>query len=121
MTAFTIEHIADPLRLAKLAEALIPIMDAAGEAIMAVKEASKSDDHYQGVAAKEKSDGSPVTLADARAEAMILPALAALAPDLRVISEEHAASHHLQAPSTHLCALQRCHRCQGNLLLHQGR
>ena len=95
MTAFTIEHIADPLRLAKLAEALIPIMDAAGEAIMAVKEASKSDDHYQGVAAKEKSDGSPVTLADARAEAMILPALAELAPDLQVISEEHAASHHL--------------------------
>lgn len=37
-----------------------------------------------------KSDGSPVTAADAAAEAVILPALAALSPDIPVISEESA-------------------------------
>jgi len=95
MINFTIDHIADPAHLAKLAKALIPVMDAAGDAIMAVKEASKTGGHKKGVAANEKSDGSPVTVADARAEAIILPALAELAPDLRVISEEHDASHSL--------------------------
>ena len=95
MTRFSIDHISDPLRLAKLIEALIPVMDAAGDAIMMVKEASKADGKNQNVKASEKSDGSPVTYADARAEAIILPALARLAPDIQVISEEHAASHGL--------------------------
>jgi 3'(2'), 5'-bisphosphate nucleotidase len=95
MTRFSIDHISDPLRLAKLIEALIPVLDAAGDAIMMVKEASKAGGENQNVKANEKKDGSPVTLADARAEAIILPALAKLAPDIQVISEEHAASHHL--------------------------
>ena len=37
-----------------------------------------------------KGDGSPVTAADAAAEAVILPALAALTPDVPIISEESA-------------------------------
>lgn len=37
-----------------------------------------------------KGDGSPVTLADAAAEAVIVPALRALTPDIPVISEESA-------------------------------
>ncbi|MBX2839892.1 MAG: 3'(2'),5'-bisphosphate nucleotidase CysQ [Gammaproteobacteria bacterium] len=48
--------------------------------------------------AEEKSDGSPVTLADTAAEAVILPALAELAPDMTVISEENAQSHSVSAP-----------------------
>ena len=64
MINFTIDHIADPAHLAKLAKALIPVMDAAGDAIMAVKDASKTGGHKKGVAANEKSDGSPVTVAD---------------------------------------------------------
>ena len=48
--------------------------------------------------AEYKGDGSPVTEADQAAEALILPALARLAPDVTVISEENAASHSLTAP-----------------------
>ena len=47
-----------------------------------------------------KPDGSPVTEADAAAEAIILPALNDLAPDIAVISEENAASHSLTPPET---------------------
>ncbi len=39
-----------------------------------------------------KADGSPVTAADTAAEAVILPALRALTPDIPVISEEEAAA-----------------------------
>ena len=39
-----------------------------------------------------KEDGSPVTAADTAAEAVILPALRALTPDIPVISEEEAAA-----------------------------
>lgn len=42
--------------------------------------------------ADAKADGSPVTLADAKAEQIILPALAVLTPDIPVISEEAAAA-----------------------------
>lgn len=52
------------------------------------------------VMATEKSDGSPVTLADTAAEAVILPALAELAPEITVISEENSASHSVAAPDT---------------------
>ena len=48
--------------------------------------------------ATAKGDGSPVTLADTAAEAVILPALAELAPDITIISEENAASHSVAAP-----------------------
>ncbi|MCB8874535.1 3'(2'),5'-bisphosphate nucleotidase CysQ [Acidisoma silvae] len=40
---------------------------------------------------KAKADGSPVTLADEAAEAVILPALRALTPDIPVVSEEEVA------------------------------
>ena len=43
-------------------------------------------------AARVKSDGSPVTEADARAEAVILAALKAAYPDIPVVAEEQAAA-----------------------------
>lgn len=42
-----------------------------------------------------KADGSPVTEADRAAEAILLPAIRALAPDIPIISEENPASHKL--------------------------
>ena len=42
-----------------------------------------------------KSDGSPVTEADRAAEAILLSAIRALAPDIPIISEENPASHKL--------------------------
>ena len=45
-----------------------------------------------------KGDGSPVTEADRAAEAIILPELARLAPEIAVISEENAESHQLAPP-----------------------
>ena len=46
-------------------------------------------DHYDGkVAVDEKADGSPVTAADLAADALIVPALRALTPDIPVVSEE---------------------------------
>jgi 3'(2'), 5'-bisphosphate nucleotidase len=69
---------------------LVPVAYAAGARIMEVYEKSAEAD--------TKSDGSPVTEADAAAEALILPALAEAAPGITVISEENAASHALAAP-----------------------
>lgn len=43
---------------------------------------------------ERKSDRSPVTGADRAADAVIVPALEALTPDIPVVSEERAASHH---------------------------
>ena len=64
----------------------------AGSAIMAV--------HRSGADAATKSDGSPVTVADRQAEEIILRALARIAPEIQVISEENAKSHQL-APAEH--------------------
>lgn len=86
---FSLSDCQIPARLQALAEWLTPVVDAAGTAIMDVKSASMNG----GMIADQKSDGSPVTLADARAEAIILPALAQIAPDIPVISEENAISH----------------------------
>jgi 3'(2'), 5'-bisphosphate nucleotidase len=48
---------------------------------------------YEGdPAATLKQDGSPVTAADAAAEAVILPVLRALTPEIPVVSEEEAAA-----------------------------
>ncbi len=67
--------------------ALVPVVRNAGAKIMEV---------YGKPAATElKGDGSPVTEADAAAEAIILPALHAVAPGIPVISEENTASHKL--------------------------
>lgn len=48
--------------------------------------------HFGKAQAQIKSDGSPVTLADAQAEAIILPALAAICPGMPIIAEEAAAA-----------------------------
>jgi 3'(2'), 5'-bisphosphate nucleotidase len=47
---------------------------------------------YDAPEAMWKEDGSPVTAADTAAEAVILPVLRALTPDIPVISEEEAAA-----------------------------
>jgi 3'(2'), 5'-bisphosphate nucleotidase len=73
----------DVLSLAALLAAIRPIAEEAGRATLAFY-GDKS-----GV--REKADGSPVTLADEAAEAVILPALRALTPDIPVVSEEEAA------------------------------
>ena len=44
-----------------------------------------------------KSDGSPVTIADQKAENILLAALAYICPDIPVVSEENTDSHHLSA------------------------
>lgn len=64
-------------------DALIEIAKAAGDVIL---------DLYarQDIGVSHKGDGSPVTLADAAAEAVILKALAEQFPDVPVISEEAA-------------------------------
>lgn len=61
----------------------------AGAEIMAV--------YAQDFAIRRKEDASPVTLADERAETLILAALAAAAPDIPVIAEEQAAAIGLPA------------------------
>jgi len=71
-------------------EALSQPIKQAGETIMEI--------HARGVVAREKPDGSPVSEADEAAEAILLAALADLAPDIPVISEENAASHAVAAP-----------------------
>lgn len=55
--------------------------------------------HRHGVGARTKSDGSPVSEADEAAEAILLAALADLAPDIPVVSEENAASHAIDPPA----------------------
>ena len=73
-----------------LMEALSQPIKQAGETIMEI--------HARGVVAREKPDGSPVSEADEAAEAILLAALADLAPDIPIISEENAASHAVAAP-----------------------
>jgi len=73
-----------------LIDALKPVARDAGAKIMAVYAKDPKADF--------KGDGSPVTEADQAAEAVILPALERLAPEIAVISEENAASHNLKAP-----------------------
>jgi 3'(2'), 5'-bisphosphate nucleotidase len=64
-------------------EALVHIVHRAGDIVMAV---------YQGaIDVRNKADASPVTEADERAEAFIVPALRALAPGIPVVAEEMAA------------------------------
>lgn len=72
-----------------LLEKLVPIIRAAGEVVM---EVYGTDFAVQG-----KQDSSPVTEADQRAEALILPALAALTPDVPVVAEESVAAGNIPA------------------------
>lgn len=71
------------LSLTALLAAIRPVAEEAGRATLAFY-----GDH---AGAREKADGSPVTLADEAAEAVILPALRALTPEIPVVSEEEAA------------------------------
>ncbi len=72
-----------------LLENLVPVAHAAGKAIMDVYD---GDD-----GAEWKDDGSPVTLADKRAEVILLEGLKKYAPDITIISEENPDSHSLNA------------------------
>ncbi|MEJ1746555.1 hypothetical protein SMA49_26665, partial [Escherichia coli] len=72
----------DNTAASRLLEALVPIVRAAGAAVM---EVYRSD-----FAAREKADGSPLTEADARAETLITSALLELRPDIPVVAEEAA-------------------------------
>lgn len=78
------------MNYADLIEALKPVARDAGAKILEV--------YAKDPEAEFKGDGSPVTEADEAAEAVILPALARIAPGVTVISEENAASHALAAP-----------------------
>jgi len=67
-----------------LLDALLPVAAAAGEEIRDVAAG--------GIESREKSDASPVTEADERAERMILDGLSRLAPGELIIAEEQAAA-----------------------------
>lgn len=82
-----------PLPLPHLLEALINLARAAGEEIMRI--------YGHGFDVREKSDASPVTIADERAEAIILAGLARLTPDIPVIAEESVARG--EVPSVDKC------------------
>jgi 3'(2'), 5'-bisphosphate nucleotidase len=69
-----------------LAEKLITPALAAGAAIMEIHATLSAGD------TRAKGDGSPVTEADERAEAIILAALAEIAPDIPVVAEEQVAA-----------------------------
>ncbi len=69
---------------ARLLEALVPILHDTGAAVM---EIYASDFTVRG-----KVDGSPLTDADERAEAIVTPALEALLPGVPVIAEEAVAT-----------------------------
>ena len=71
-----------PLELQGLLTEVERIARAAGEVVLQV---------YRGdFVVRDKADESPVTLADERAEALIIPALQALSPRLPVVAEEAA-------------------------------
>jgi len=69
-------------------------MRAAGQAILAVRDAGAADPEF-------KSDGSPVTEADRRADAILVHALQALDPDTPVVSEERQRPAGLDAAARH--------------------
>lgn len=75
------------LSRAELLEQLLPVVRAAGEVIMTIY---ATDFEVRG-----KSDASPVTEADEKAEAAILPALRRLTPDIPIVSEEAASAGHI--------------------------
>lgn len=74
----------NPATTAGLVEALVELAERAGEEILVVYAAD--------AASTRKSDGSPVTEADTRAEQVILAGLADLAPETPVVAEEQAAA-----------------------------
>ena len=73
----------------ELLEQVLPVARAAGHAVLEV--------YATNFEVRDKSDASPVTAADERAEAIILAALARLTPAIPVVSEEEAAAGHIPA------------------------
>lgn len=73
------------MTLMSIMDAVVPIAREAGTAILRIYDSP--------VEATTKADGSPVTKADADAEAIILAGLAALTPEIPIVSEENIASH----------------------------
>jgi 3'(2'), 5'-bisphosphate nucleotidase len=69
----------------------VRLADEAAEVIRAVRAA--------GFAVAAKADETPVTVADMRAEALIVAGLRAAAPDIPVIAEEEVAAGRITAPS----------------------
>ncbi len=67
-----------------IARGLAEIALAAGPAVM--------EEYARAGSGREKADGSPVTAADERAEAIILERLSAFAPDVAVVAEEACAA-----------------------------
>lgn len=74
-----------------LLEDLLPVARRAGKAILEI--------YATDFAVRNKGDASPVTEADERAEALILPALAALTPEIPVVSEEAVAAGQIPSVS----------------------
>lgn len=72
-----------------LLRTMIDAARAAGEDIACI--------YAAGCAIEEKSDGSPVTIADRRAEAIILAQLAAAYPEIPILAEEEAAAGRIPA------------------------
>ncbi|WP_114391864.1 3'(2'),5'-bisphosphate nucleotidase CysQ [Oleisolibacter albus] len=70
-----------------LSSLLMPVRAAAEAAARAILV-----EYEAGATARRKADGSPVTAADTAAEAVILPALRALTPDIPIVSEEASAA-----------------------------
>ena len=70
---------------ASLARQLIRPVEEAGQVIMDIYRRRPTIDI--------KADGSPVTEADKAAEAILLPAIAAAAPSIQIVSEENPMSH----------------------------
>ncbi len=68
--------------LPDLAQALMPAVERAGDAIMQI--------YRGGFTVRHKDDDSPLTLADLESQRIILESLAALTPDVPVLSEESA-------------------------------
>lgn len=67
-----------------LSDGLVTIAERAGVAVLGI--------YHDDIRVREKSDASPVTDADERAEHLILEALAELAPGIPVIAEESVAA-----------------------------
>jgi 3'(2'), 5'-bisphosphate nucleotidase len=70
--------------LRRLAEALLPIVARAGEAIMRVYEGAFTVQH--------KEDDSPLTAADLESQRIIIEGLTQLTPEIPILSEESAAA-----------------------------
>ena len=68
-------------------EALLPVVEAAGQAILEVQRGE--------FAINAKADASPVTIADQRSEAIVLAALEQLTPRFPIVAEERVAAEGL--------------------------